>query len=61
MTDITPRVVYNLIPLFVIIPLAGAFIISLVAKKNKLAADILANLASSALFIASIASVFAAF
>lgn len=57
MTDVIPRAVYNLIPLFVIIPLAGAFIISLAAKKIKWVADTLANLASFALLIASMVSV----
>ncbi|MBU4376019.1 MAG: NADH/ubiquinone/plastoquinone (complex I) [Candidatus Omnitrophica bacterium] len=59
MTDTIPRAVYNLIPLFVIIPLAGAFITSLVAKKVKWVADMLANLVSFVLLIASVASVLA--
>ncbi|MFH0839819.1 MAG: proton-conducting transporter membrane subunit, partial [Candidatus Omnitrophota bacterium] len=59
MTDTIPRAFYNLVPLFVIIPLAGAFIISLVAKKVKWVADTLANLVSFALLVASLAGVLA--
>jgi len=47
----------NIIPLFVVIPLAGAFIISLIGKRRKWLADILGNLATLSLLVASLVSV----
>ncbi|MBU0549223.1 MAG: NADH/ubiquinone/plastoquinone (complex I) [Candidatus Omnitrophica bacterium] len=42
-----------MLPLFVVIPLAAAFVISLIGKKFRWAGDILANLASLALLVLS--------
>ena len=47
----------NIIPFFVVIPLAGAFIISLIGKKRKWLADLLGNLATLSLLVASLVSV----
>ena len=49
----------HLVPLFVIIPLAGAFINSLIGKKIKWVPDALGNLAAAGLLIASVNSCFA--
>ena len=43
-----------MLPLFVAIPLAAAFIISLIGKVNRRAPDVLANLASSSLLVLSV-------
>jgi multicomponent Na+:H+ antiporter subunit D len=47
----------NIIPLFVVIPLAGAFIISLIGKRRSWLADLLGNLATLSLLAASLVSV----
>jgi len=47
----------NIIPVFVIIPLGAAFVVSLIGKRIKKSADVLGVLATLGLFIASIASV----
>ncbi len=49
----------NIIPLFVIIPLAGAFILSLIGKKWKPAPDILAAVVTLATFLASLFAIYA--
>jgi len=49
--------VVNIIPLFVVLPLAGAFLITLAGKYLKRAPDILTNLTTFALLAASIFSV----
>ncbi len=51
----------NLIPLFVIIPLAGAFVISLIGKRFRRTPDVLGNIVTLSTFIASIVAVFAVF
>ena len=48
----------NLIPLFVILPLAGAFINSLIGKKIRWMPDALVNLATLSLLLISIFSIF---
>ena len=45
------------LPIFVIIPLGAAFLISLVGKRVKYLADILANLGTLGLFIFSLYSI----
>jgi multicomponent Na+:H+ antiporter subunit D len=50
----------NLIPLFVILPLAGAFVISLIGKRIKWISDVLGNLLTLSIFFASVISIFAA-
>lgn len=50
---------YNLIPLFVILPLTGAFINSLIGKKIKWVPDVLGNLTTVSLLILSLLSIFA--
>ena len=50
----------NTLPLFIAIPLAGAFIISLIGRRFRSAPDILSNLATISLGILSVASVFIA-
>ena len=45
---------YNIIPLFVAIPLAGAFLTSLAGKKIKGLADVLGVLTTASLFILSV-------
>jgi len=47
----------NLIPLFVAIPLAGCFLISLVGKKSRWTGDILSNLCTLSLLILALLSV----
>ena len=47
-----------LIPFFVILPLAGAFLISLLGKRAKALLDISANMITAALFIMSIYSIY---
>lgn len=47
----------NILPLFVIVPLGAAFLISLLGKKIKTFSDILANLATFGLFIFSLYSI----
>ncbi len=49
----------HLIPLFVILPLAGAFIISLIGKRIKRMPDALTNLVTLSLLTASVFSIFA--
>lgn len=49
----------NILPIFVILPLGGAFILSFINKRVKWAPDILANLVTLGNFIFSIAAVFA--
>ena len=46
----------NMIPLFVVIPLAGAFLVSLLGKRLKALSDMLSNLASLSLFVLSLFS-----
>ena len=48
-----------LVPLFVILPLGGAFINSLLGKKIKRMPDVAANLVTLSLLIASVSSIFA--
>lgn len=48
----------NLIPLFVILPMGGAFLISLLGKRSKLFCDVFANLISALLLIISAASIY---
>jgi multicomponent Na+:H+ antiporter subunit D len=50
---------HYLVPLFVIIPLAGAFFISLIGKKIKWIPDALGNLATIGLLVSSVFSIFA--
>jgi len=47
----------NIIPLFVIIPLCGAFIISLAGRKSKLTADVLGIVSTLALLVISVIAV----
>ena len=47
----------NLIPLFVILPLGGAFLISFLGKRSKRFCDIFANLISALLLIISAVSI----
>jgi len=49
----------NLIPLFVIIPLGGAFLLSLIGKKSKLIPDVLAGLVTLATLVASLFAIYA--
>ena len=49
----------NIIPLFVIIPLAGAFLISVLGRRFRLVPDILGFLSTSGAFLASLVSVWA--
>ncbi|MBL7070910.1 MAG: NADH/ubiquinone/plastoquinone (complex I) [Candidatus Omnitrophica bacterium] len=48
---------HNIIPIFVIIPLAGAFLTSLIGKKVKGVPDMLGNLSTACLLIASLLSI----
>ena len=48
----------TLIPLFVILPLAGAFLISLLGRKAKALLDLFVNMISAALFLMSIYSIY---
>ncbi|MGB2661887.1 MAG: proton-conducting transporter membrane subunit [Candidatus Omnitrophota bacterium] len=48
----------NLIPLFVVIPLAGAFLTSLVGKRVKWLPDVIGNLMTLTLFVISVVSIF---
>jgi multicomponent Na+:H+ antiporter subunit D len=47
----------NIIPLFIIIPLAGAFLISIIGRRIKFSPDILANICTLGLFCFSVISV----
>ncbi|MFC1807481.1 complex I subunit 5 family protein [Candidatus Omnitrophota bacterium] len=47
----------NIIPLFVILPLGGAFLIALLQKKMKILPDIIGNVVAALLFILSICAV----
>jgi len=47
-----------ILPLFVAIPLGAAFVISLLARKSKGMADVLANLGTGALLVCSLYSIF---
>lgn len=58
MFNISLHAAYNIIPLFIILPLAGAFLNSIVGKRKKWAAEIIANLTALALVLLSAASVF---
>ena len=51
------RLAVNLIPFFVVIPLAGAFLTSLIARRLKKLPDFLGNLTTLALLVLSILSV----
>ena len=48
---------HNIIPLFVVIPLAGAFLTAIMGKKLKVFPDVMGNLATLALLIVSILAV----
>ena len=50
---------YNIIPFFVILPLAGAFLISIIGRRVKNCPDTLANITTLVLFCLSILSVMA--
>ncbi|MDD5680778.1 MAG: proton-conducting transporter membrane subunit [Candidatus Omnitrophica bacterium] len=49
---------YNIIPLFVILPLAGAFINSIIGKRIKLSAEVIANLTTLSLVVISVLALF---
>ena len=41
----------NILPLFIIVPLGGAFLVSLLGRRFKIVSDILANVTTAALVV----------